>query len=432
MKFLKFFAFMLALAFAACSSDSGTISNGDPGNPDNPDNPNNPDNPDNPNPPSGGGTIYFPANKNPDAASAFYNGWMANFYVTFGEEVSPADEIYYSDDLLPLLRQSARIKFDQPTETVSEGIGYGMLVAVFQGDQARFNALMNYYLAFRYGPAAGDYYMKWKVTGFKTGKGSSASDADLDIAASLLIAHEKWGSTEAANYLQHGINEASSIMAKEVNPESHLIVPANDGPMLSTGAVYNISYFSLVAIKLFSMYDTQRADQWNQVLESSIAYMKKVQDAGNGLWPDWCDINGTPTDPQNGSSTGLRNDSWGLEGIRIPWRLVWYYSWFGDDRVKEMIQKAAAFAVDVTGGDIKMMISRYNYQGEVNKSGIGIGSAGHMGAFCSLTMIDPQYANFLSTCNQVVLDTPLGSGTIYFTPSIQLLYLQLLNGIMAR
>jgi hypothetical protein len=36
-------------------------------------------------------------------------------------------------------------------------------------------------------------------------------------------------------------------------------------------------------------------------LEASIEYMKKVQDAGNGLWPDWSDVNGAPKDPENGS-----------------------------------------------------------------------------------------------------------------------------------
>lgn len=379
-----------------------------------------------------GGTVYFPASKNPESVVNFYNNWMAKFYVTFGEEVSSADEEYYSAHLLPLLRQSARIKYDQPDYTVSNGIGYGMLAAVFQGDQARFNALMNYYLAFRCSPDAGGYYMKWKIFGFEIGmSGSSVSDADLDIAASLFIAHEKWGSA-VVNYLQYGIEEAFSIFRDEVNSASHLIVPANEGAMLSTGAVYSISYFSLVAIKLFSMYDTERAAQWNEVLESTIAYMQKVQDAGNGLWPDWSDINGTPTDPQNGSSTGKFNDYWGLEGVRIPWRLVWYYSWFGDDRVKAMIQKAAAFATTITGGDVGMTLNRYAYQDEFQASTVVGGNVSHKGAFCALGMIDPMYADYLSNCNSVILSTALSDGTNYFAPSIQLLYLQLMNGIMTR
>lgn len=429
MKKFAIVSLLLSLALFGCSSDDPA-----PVAPANPDNPGGgADNPGGGGTPSAGGQVYFPSNKNPDGATAFYNGWMGNYYVTFSEEVSPADEVYYSDSKLVYLRQSARIKFDQPAYTVSEGIGYGMLVAAFQGDKARYDALMNYYLAFRYGPDAGDYYMMWKITGFRTGLGSSASDADLDIAASLLVAHEKWGIPNGDNtYLQHAIEEGSSIMAKEVNAETHLVVPANDGAMLSTGAVYNISYFSLVAFKLLAMYDTDRAAQWNQTLESSIEYMKKVQDAGNGLWPDWCDVNGTPTDPQNGSSTGKLNDHWGLEGVRIPWRLVWYYSWFGDDRVKAMIKKAAEFAVGITNGDIKMTLNRYKYQGEVQTSGVGGGSVAYQGAFCALGMIDEQYAGFLAGCNELLLGTPLSSGTNYFAPSIQLLYLQLLNGNMNR
>lgn len=437
MKKLFIFSCAVALSMWGCSSDDTTPSAVAPTDSSNSATPDNPGNPDNPGEGSSaspqGGTVFYPSNKNVDGANAFYNGWMTNFYVSFSEEVAPADEVYYSDSKLPLLRQSARIKFDQPSYTVSEGIGYGMLVAAFQGDKARYDALMNYYLAFRYSPDAGDYYMMWKITGFKTGLGSSATDADLDIAASLLVAHEKWGAPNGDNtYLQHAIEEGSSIMRKEVNATTHLAVPANDGAILSTGAVYNISYFSLVAFKLLSIYDTDRSAQWNQTLEASIEYMKKVQDAGNGLWPDWSDVDGNPKDPENGSSTGQLCDHWGLEGVRIPWRLVWYYAWFGDDRVKAMIQKAAEFAVGITGGDINMTLNRYKYQGEVQTSGVGGGSAAYKGAFCALGMIDSKYADFLASCNDNLLNTPLASGTNYFAPSIQLLYLQLLNGNMSR
>jgi endo-1,4-beta-D-glucanase Y len=429
---------LASLIAVGCSSDDST-----PTNPDDPGSSNSAT-PDGGQPQGGdtpqgggdtpqGGTVYYPANQNGEAANTFYNNWMSNFYVTFSEEVPADQEVYYSLTKYPLLKQSARIKFDQPKYTVSEGIGYGMLSAVFQGDKARFDALMNYYLSFRFSPETNQFYMMWQITGFKSGHGSSASDADLDIAVSLLIAHEKWGAPNGDNtYLQHGIEEGLSIMTKEVNPETHLVVPADAGEMLSTGKVYNISYFSLVAFKMLAMYDTERAAQWNQVLESSIEYMKKVQDAGNGLWPDWCDKDGVPTDPQNGSSTGKLKEYWGLEGVRIPWRLVWYYAWFGDDRVKAIIQKAAEFAVKITGGDINMTLNRYNYQGEVQTSGIGGGSVAYKGAFCALGMIDASYANFLTSCNQVLMDTPLASGTNYFAPSIQLLYLQLLNGHMVR
>ena len=432
------FSVITALALLGCSSDDTT-----PTTPANPTDSSNSSTPDNPAPSSEGGqggdqpaaqggTVFFPTNKNVEGANAFYNSWMNNFYVTFGEEVPADQEVYYGSKVEDL-RKSARIKFDQPKYTVSEGIGYGMLVAAFQGDKTRFDALMNYYLSFRYAPQDNQFYMMWKVTGFRTGLGSSATDADLDIAASLFIAHEKWGAPNGDNtYLQHGVEEGLSIMAKEVNPETHLTVPSSEGDMLSSGKVYNISYFSLVAFKLFATYDTERSAQWNQVLESSIEYMKKVQEAGNGLWPDWCDKDGVPTDPQNGSSTGKLKEYWGLEGVRIPWRLVWYYAWYGDDRVKAMIQKAAEFAVGITGGDINMTLNRYKYSGEVQTSGIGGGSAAYKGAFCALGMIDSKYADFLAACNDVLLNTPMDAGTNYFTPSIQLLYLQLLNGNMSR
>lgn len=376
-----------------------------------------------------GGTVYYPSNKSGSATKTLYSNWIDKFYVEYGDEVTAKDEQYMEESDLPLLRKSARIKFDQPEYTVSEGIGYGMLSAVFQDDETRYKKLMNYYLVFRVSERAEKHYMKWQVDGFMTGHGESASDADLDIAASLFIAYEKWGKSE---YKDYGVKLAKSLYNDEVNKESMLFVPANAGPMLSTGKVYNISYFSLVAIKLFEKYDTSRSSKWSKVLESSIKYMQKVQKAGDGLWPDWSDIDGKPTDPQNGSSTGKMNDYFGLEGVRIPWRLVWYYSWYGDDRVKEMIETAAKYADEKTGGNVKMVLARYKYKGDSSGETIGVGSVAFKGAFCALSMIDEKYKSFLKDCNDALLNTALPNKTTYFAPSLQLLYAQLVNGVMKK
>ena len=426
---------LLLAFFVACTSDSTTANpatpeGGEPGNPSNPGSSENPGNTDNPGSNSGKamkGALYFPSTMNVAAVDQMYSNWIGRYYVTFSEEVNPADLDYYNEFKLPWLKISARIKYDTPEQTVSEGVGYGMLLAAFQGDKTRFDAIMNYYLAWRVSPESGSYFMNWKINGFRAIKGGgSATDADIDIVAALLVAYEKWGE---AQYLQYAKENAGSIYRDEVNSSTHLFTPGN---AFTKSDVYNISYFSLAALHMLVEYDKDH--DWNTVLEASITYMKKVQDAGNGLWPDWSDASGVPTDAGNGATTSRNgaNKYFGLEGIRIPFRLVWDYYWFGDERVKSMISKAAAYTYAQVGGDVKKAKSSYIYQGtdtEVH----GLGGRGFEAAFCALAMVDAQYADYLATCNNVVLNRALpNSGTDYFEPSIQMLYAMLLNGKVAR
>jgi len=424
---------LFLLFFASCTSDDtpapNSPSSGEPANPANPDNPVNPDNQGSNAGNSMKGSLSFPSTINAAAVDQMYANWIGRYYVTFSEEVSPADYDYLNEYKLPLLKISGRIKYDTPEQTVSEGVGYGMLLTAFQGDKERFDAIMNYYLAWRVSPESGSYFMNWKINGFRGVKGSgSATDADIDIVAALLIAYEKWGDEQ---YKQYALENASSIYRDEVYSGTHLLMPANAGDFTS-GNIYNISYFSLAALHLLVEYDVER--DWKSVLEASIEYMKKVQDNGNGLWPDWSDASGVPADAGNGAST-TRNGAYkyfGLEGVRIPFRLVWDYLWFGDERVKTMVEKAAQYTYEQVAGGASKAKSSYIYQGE-DSAQHGVGGVAFDAAFCSLAMIDSKYADYVSNCNNLVINEPLpSSGTDYFEPSLQMLYAMLLNGKVSR
>ena len=376
------------------------------------------------------GTLNFPSNKSTSAVDKMYNNWIDRYYVTFNEEIKPEDYDYLNENKLEWLKVSGRIKFDTPSQTVSEGIGYGMLLTVFQEDQKRFDALMNYYLAWRVSVKSESYFMNWKIDGFQSVKGQgSATDADIDIVAALLVAYEKWGDKK---YKQYALENASSIYRDEVWSSTKLLIPG-DGGLFGTGNVYNISYFSLAALRLLAEYDDNKDHKWKDVLEASIEYMQKVQKAGNGLWPDWSDADGKPTDAGNGATT-TRDGAYkyfGLEGVRIPFRLVWDYLWFGDDRVKSMIKTAAEFIYKQVDGNIDKVKSTYIYQGTDTETH-GVGGIGFKSAFCSLLMIDSKYASNLSACNTTVLEKALPNDTKYFQPSLQMLYAMLLNGKIAR
>lgn len=383
-----------------------------------------------------GASTYYAVFPTPNqlAVQTMYNNWIAKFYVTYEEEV-PASEEPYLGAMVEKLKGSARIKFDSPLNTVSEGIGYGMLITYFMKDWEKFNRLFKYYQAYPVSAADGLFFMKWMVKGdeFKGGfsadaTGGSATDADLDVMTALFLAYGETGNVEYLNYAK-GI--AGAIYSTEVNPTTHLFMPGNDGLHMNDGYVYNTSYFSLVGIRLAIKYDTERSAAWQQVLDATYAYMLKVQAAGNGLWPDWSNADGIPTNPENNSSTGKLCDYFGLEGVRIPLRVMWDYNWFGDDRAKTLAETAGNFAFTSTGGDITKTLIKYIYQGEQPKAGQG--GAHFRGAFCSLWTVNATLSAYTPACNDVILNTPFKTtNSLYFEPSMQLLYSLFLNGYFVK
>ena len=383
-----------------------------------------------------GASTYYAVFPTPNqlAVQTMYNNWIAKFYVTYEEEV-PASEEPYLGAMVEKLKGSARIKFDSPLNTVSEGIGYGMLITYFMKDWEKFNRLFKYYQAYPVSAADGLFFMKWMVKGdeFKGGfsadaTGGSATDADLDVMTALFLAYGETGNVEYLNYAK-GI--AGAIYNTEVNATTHLFMPGNDGLHMNDGYVYNTSYFSLVGIRLAIKYDTERSAAWQQVLDATYAYMLKVQADGNGLWPDWSNADGVPTNPENNSSTGKLCDYYGLEGVRIPLRIMWDYNWFGDDRAKTMAETAANFAFTSTGGDITKTLIRYIYQGEQPKAGLG--GAHFRGAFCSLWTVNAALSASTPACNDVILNTPFKTtNSLYFEPSMQMLYTLFINGYFIK
>ncbi|HEY0884470.1 MAG TPA: glycosyl hydrolase family 8, partial [Ramlibacter sp.] len=117
------------------------------------------------------------------------------------------------------------------TLTVSEAMGYGMLLTVlFAGHDPNARSIFDGLLAVvRARPAwavtphdpGGKYLMDWKLAsnGSSMGDGWNALDGDLDIALALLMADKQWGSSGGWNYLQEGKNTIEAIKSWNVKAD---------------------------------------------------------------------------------------------------------------------------------------------------------------------------------------------------------------------
>ena len=58
-------------------------------------------------------------------------------------------------------------------------------------------------------------------------RGDAATDGDLDIVYSLLLADAQWGSSGNVNYFQSALNLNKAILAKEINDQTYTILKGN-------------------------------------------------------------------------------------------------------------------------------------------------------------------------------------------------------------
>lgn len=234
------------------------------------------------------------------------------------------------------VQRDASTKYD----TVSEGLGYGLILAVYFDEQALFNDLFGYVKAHTNGKG----FMNWHIdpNGSPTtndGGSDGATDADEDIALALIFAHKKWGSNGSVNYQQEAQNLLRNFMQYAI-----------DGTVLKPGEswggsqVTNPSYFAPAWYKIFAKFTGD--NRWIQVADKCYEIIDKVNARNNntGLVPDWCTADGTP-------ASGKGYDFY-YDATRYPWRTAIDYSWFGDERAKANCDKITAFYKGVGADNI--------------------------------------------------------------------------------
>jgi endo-1,4-beta-D-glucanase Y len=307
----------------------------------------------------------------------------------------------------------ARIKHDQTANTVSEGIGYGMMILVYMDNdqnktQAKFDKLWAYYN--KYLDTKG--LMNWKIVGFTgpaTDGKNSATDAELDAAVGLMQAYKQWGDEK---YLKDAKDLIAKIAKEEVNKTRYL------KPGDSWDSEKNPSYFSTAALQLFKNVSTFG---WDTVVNNSYTLIKKVQNSTTGLIPNWCSEQGVPS---AASSYDENRGAYTYDATRTPWRMAWAYSWYGHKDAKDICTKLASWIKTTTSNDPTNVVDGYKLDGTdiggyVNTTFVGpFGCAGMVDA-THQAWVDKSY-NLLTTMTEAK----------YYQISLKILTLLYLSGNM--
>jgi endo-1,4-beta-D-glucanase Y len=261
----------------------------------------------------------------PDQAAAntelqnSYNTWKSNYVTSSG-----------AGGYLRVKRP------ENSNDTVSEGIGYGMVLAAYLNDRPTFDGLWSY--AKSHFNANG--LMHWRIDANNnvTGTGA-ATDAEEDMALALIVADKKWGgyTTEAKNLINR-------MMQYEVEAGSYVLKP---GDQWGGSSVTNPSYFAPGYYKVFKAYTGDA--RWDSVVNRSyqiIANVNAKTGAGTtGLQPDWTTAAGDPAPNMGYNYT--------YDATRVPWRLAKDAAWYCDSRATAQLNKINAFFKGIGAANIK-------------------------------------------------------------------------------
>jgi endo-1,4-beta-D-glucanase Y len=278
-------------------------------------------------------------------------------------------------------------------ETVSEGIGYGMLMAVGSDDQTTFDKLWAYYKAHE----DKNGLMNWKINACDSGYIGqyAATDADEDAAMALVQADAKWGGYKT---------DATALIVAIKNFETAAGPPSNllpgDAPGGWSAGTVNPSYFALGYWHVWATYvgDTF----WNTLATdayTALAAYQTLSISGStgALVPNWGTISGTATDA-----------NYGYDACRTPWRVATDYVWFETAAAKTFLQNVSIYV------DSKNGVANVPF----DKNSAFIGAFALSGMAVSQAKADQYLNDWLSA---TVDDTP------YFQGALKGVYLLLAN-----
>jgi endoglucanase len=349
------------------------------------------------------------------------------------EDVSTAfaklrDEIITADGARGFLRLRRPDTPDGvPNSTVSEGIAYGMLIAVMLDEQALFDHLYRYALEF----ANANGLMSWYVApdGSRALGSGGASDSDEDIAWALVMADRQWGGKGALarSYADHAKAQIDRVYSLEVDHESWpaLFLPGDEWRGRD---VFNPSYFAPSEYRVFGEVTGNR-EGWQRVIDRGYVTVNAclAEERGNvdnGLVPAWCDSGGRPVEAFPGAMTNYQTDA-----ARLPFRVGQDFAFYREPRALSYVQKTSRFFASAGADGIG---DGYHLDGtpypDPKAPQPNAGSAVFVGPAAVGAMHDPSHQSFIDAAYARLRTGKLLSRSRYYNHCWTVLSLLMLTG----
>lgn len=312
--------------------------------------------------------------------------------------------------------------------TVSEGIAYGMLIAVYMNEQTMFDEFWKYSQLY----LTGNGLMHWYISadGASVLGQGAATDADEDIAWALIMADRQWGGagTLDKTYLELATEQINRIWEHEV-----LKSEDTAGRLVRVGDSWgdnwetvNISYFAPSYYRTFA--EVTGNAEWNDAAQTSYDTMNnslKPENGNetNGLVPAWSTSNGDPNSGVWGGDPAPTHYQY--DSCRTPFRVGLDYCFHGQTLAKEYTAKTSGFFSSV---GVPAIVDGYELNGTPRPEFPDGQSAAFIGPAAVGALTDPQFSAFADEAYTALARLDLLTGGEYYELSWTVLSLLVLTG----
>jgi endo-1,4-beta-D-glucanase Y len=345
----------------------------------------------------------YPAGYSNNHVRTAYAKWKADLVTSQGAGGNLRIQRTSSDPVLEL------------GSTVSEGIGYGMIAAVYMNDQPLFDGLWKYEQNWLDENGLMDWYIN-AAGSMRLGMGG-ATDADEDMAWALIQADKQWGGKGSLgqNYIDIAEGQIQKIWDNEIF-ESKL---ARAGDLFGDWTNINISYFAPAYYRVFAQVtgDTR----WNDVIKTVYDTIDNALNSSNGnltngLVPGWCTSTGQPQTPA---------PNYQYDSCRAPFRIGLDWCLAGEPRAKAYVAKTSGFFSAIGATKIA---DGYGLNGMPTPEHPGQSSAAFVGPAGVGAMSDATFSSFVGQAYSAVATGNLVAGGVYYEESWTVMSLLMMTG----
>ncbi len=266
--------------------------------------------------------IYKIHDKNKVVLEKSWEFYKSNFIKSYGQVVDPATN-----------------------NTTSEGQSYAMLRAVIINDRGTFDNVWAWtkdHLQHR----VQDNLLSWlwlnDDNGGKLGDSEAATDADEDVALSLIFAYKRWGDEKYLIEAKSIINDIWDQDVVKIKDIYYLL--SGPGSEREEGYIVNPSYLAPANYKIFAEVDS--GHDWYALADDSYKFLDKmILNSSSKLPPDWVLVD-KDTGKINAPTKYISdvNASWyGFNAFRLMWRVALDKEWSGDVGAKKYLESVSPF-----------------------------------------------------------------------------------------
>ncbi|MDO5124752.1 MAG: glycosyl hydrolase family 8 [Ruminococcus sp.] len=285
-----------------------------------------------------------------DEKGAAYTGEYVNLFAEMGissqkveQKLNDAfNQLFYGTDGKDIINEGKRVYYpvgddmayiyDTGNNDVrSEGMSYGMMIAVQMNKKEEFDRLWKWAKTYMYhssGERKGMFAWQCTTSG-DIKDNNSAPDGEEYFAAALLFASARWGDGEGIyNYRSEALNILSYMLYVNdrpgyqlntaIDPDRKMVVFV---PYGSAATFTDPSYHVPAFYELFARESPDKTT-WLEVAKTSREFFRKCTHEKTGLSPEYATF--------EGEGCGGRGD-YGYDAWRVPMNIAMDYSWWRKD-----------------------------------------------------------------------------------------------------